>query len=120
MRWNGISHPLKLDLPRDEPDTTPNALSKFPKASQLVILNFGDSAIYAYLGGDIRNGKVYTYQGLITMLKEKKSDTNFSVVIKPAASSSYKNTVDMLDAMRIADIKHYGLVDITKREKRAI
>jgi hypothetical protein len=33
------------------------------------------------MGGDIRNGKAYTYQELIDMLKEKKSDKNFSVVI---------------------------------------
>jgi hypothetical protein len=39
------------------------------------------------------------------------------VVIKPAASSTYKNTVDMLDAMRIADVKHYALVDISKPEE---
>jgi hypothetical protein len=68
------------------------------------------------MAGDIKNGKIYTYQGLINMLKVKKSDTNFSVVIKPAANSTYKNNLDMLDAMRIADIKHYGLADITKEE----
>jgi len=38
-------------------------------------------------------------------------------VIKAAASSTYKNTVDMLDVMRNTDIKHYALVDITKKEE---
>jgi biopolymer transport protein ExbD len=113
---NGVSHPLKLDLPRDEPGTS-NAVSKFPKVSQLVVLNFGDTGIYAYMGGYFTNGKKYTYQELIDMLKEKRSDKDFSVVIKPSASSTYKNTVDMLDAMHIADIKHYALVDITKEEE---
>jgi hypothetical protein len=115
---NGQSHPekLKLDLPRDEPNT-PNAVSKFPKASQLVVLNFGDTGIYAYMGGYFTQGKTYTYQELINMLKEKRPDSNFSVAIKPAASSTYKNTVDMLDAMRIADVKHYALVDISKEEE---
>jgi biopolymer transport protein ExbD len=112
---NGVSHPLKLDLPRDEPDT-PNAVSKFPKVSQLVVL-FGDKGIYAYMGGYFTKGKKYTYQELIDMLKEKRSDKDFSVVIKPSASSTYKNTVDMLDAMHIAEIKHYALVDITKEEE---
>jgi biopolymer transport protein ExbD len=109
--------PLKLSLPRDEPDS-PNAISNFPKASQLVVLISGNQSIYAYMGSDIRKGKKYTYQGFTDMLKEKRSDKHFSVVIKPAQSSTYKNTVDMLDVMQIADIQHYALVDITKEEEK--
>jgi biopolymer transport protein ExbD len=116
---NGQSHPekLQLDLPRDEPDTARNAVSMFPKSSQLVVLISGDKDIYAYMGGEIQRGKKYTYPELTDMLKEERSDKDFSVVIKAAASSTYKNTVDMLDVMRNTDIKHYALVDITKKEE---
>jgi len=108
--------PLKLNLPRDEP-ASPNAVSNFPKASQLVILISGSTGIYAYMGGDIRTGKKYTYQELIDLVKAKRSDKDFSVVIRPAKSSTYKNTVDILDVMTISNIKNYALVDITNEEE---
>jgi biopolymer transport protein ExbD len=112
----GQARPMKLDLPKDEPDS-PNAVSSFPKASQLVILISGSGKIYAYMGGDIRKGKKYTYHELTDLVKAKKSDNDFSVVIRPAKSSTYKNTVDMLDEMTTSDIKHYALIDITNEEE---
>lgn len=108
--------PLKLMLPRDEPDTA-SVLPGFPKSSQLVILLSEGNGIYAYMGGDIRKGKKYTYPEITDLVKEKRSDKNFSVVIKPAKTANYKNTVDMLDVMTSADIKHYALVDITGEEE---
>ncbi|NCD70376.1 ExbD/TolR family protein [Mucilaginibacter agri] len=38
------------------------------------------------------------------------------VIIKPSDKSVYKNTVDILDEMAIANIQSYGIVDITKAE----
>src|SRR5258708_2513276 len=108
--------PLKLNLPRDEP-AKPDSLSGFPKASRLVILLSGSNDIYAYMGGNMRKGKKYTYQKMTELVKQRKSDQNFSVVIKPAKSTTYKNTVNMLDVMTTTDIKHYALVDITKEEE---
>lgn len=110
------TEPLKLDLPKDE-STGPNAISNFPKASQLVILFSSSIDIYAYMGGDIQKGKKYTYQELTDFLKMKKLDKNFSVAIKPAGSSTYKSIVDMLDIMKSMDIKNYALIDITKDEE---
>jgi biopolymer transport protein ExbD len=107
--------PLKLNLPRNEPDK-PDSLSGFPKSSRLVILLSGSEDIYAYTGGDMGKGKKYTYPEITDLLKERRSDKNFSVVIKAAENTTYKNTVDMLDVMTTADIKHYSLIDITKVE----
>lgn len=108
--------PLKLSLPRDEPNK-PDSLSGFPISSRLVILLSGSNEIYAYIGGDIGRGKKYTYPEIIDFVKERRPDMNFSVVIKAGENTTYKNTVDMLDVMTIADIKHYTLVDITKEEE---
>lgn len=108
--------PLKLNLPRDEP-ARPDSLSGFPKASRLVILLSGSNDIYAYVGGDMRRGKKYTSQEIIDLVKERRSDKDFSVMIKAAENATYKNTVDMLDVMTTADIKHYALIDITKEEE---
>jgi len=108
--------PFKLNLPKDDPDTT-DRLAGFPKESQLVILLSNEEEIYAYTGSDLRTGKKYTYPELREMLKTKKKDKQFSVVIRPAASSNYKNTVNALDEMKTAGIQHYALVDITKGEE---
>ena len=113
---NRHDYQMRLVLPKDEIDV-PNTVSNFPKASQLVVFVSGSNDIYAYMGGDIRKGKKYTYQELTDMLKEKRSSRDFSVAIKPTKSGTYKKTVDILDIMRIAGIQHYGLVDITKEEE---
>ncbi len=113
----GISRPtpLHLNLPRDEPgkkDTGPG-----PSTDRLVIFIYGDSGIYAYSGSDIHSGKKYTRPQLRSLLLANKSNPKFFVSIRPASSSTYKNTVNMLDQMTIAGIKHYNLVDISKEDE---
>jgi hypothetical protein len=38
------------------------------------------------------------------------------MIIKPSEEATYKNTVDILDEMTIAEIKRYAMVDITPGE----
>ena len=38
------------------------------------------------------------------------------VIIKPDKDASYKNTVDMLDEMKIDEVKRFALVDISPAE----
>jgi biopolymer transport protein ExbD len=65
----------------------------------------------------MRKGKKYTYPEMTELVRQRRSDKNFSVVIKPAKSTTYKNTVDILDVMTTTDIKHYALVDIKQEEE---
>jgi biopolymer transport protein ExbD len=76
-----------------------------------VILLSGSHDIYGYVGDDISKGKKYTYPEITDFVKARRDDKNFSVVIKAAKNTTYKNTVDILDVMTSADIKHYALVD---------
>ena len=108
--------PLKLILPRDEPDK-PDSLPGFSKSFRLVVLLSGNDGIYAYTGSDVGKGKKYTYPEMTDLVKERRSNNKFSVVIKAAKNASYKNTVDMLDVMTVGQIGHYALVDITKEEE---
>jgi biopolymer transport protein ExbD len=107
---------LTLNLPKDEGNSD-TVLSSFPKASQLVVLITSSSDIYAYWGDDIRSGKKYTYPELTDLLKAKISDKDLSVLIRPSANSTYKNTVNILDVMQSTGIKHYALVDIKKEQE---
>ena len=107
---------LDLKLPKMGTDSVDSRYNR-PMASRLVILVFGNTDIYAYKGSYIGSGKKYRYQDLTDLLKAQETDTNFMVVIKPAKNCTYKNTVDMLDEMKIADVKRYALVDITDQEQ---
>jgi len=42
------------------------------------------------------------------------------VIIKPTQDATYKNTVDILDEMKIDDVRRYALVDITPDEYKFI
>lgn len=96
-RASDASH--RLILPKDEkPPATVNTSSP----DRLVILLFGDQGIYVYKGTGIGSGKKYTYSELQKWLQERKSDPPKAVLIKPAAGSTYKNTVNMLDVVKLA------------------
>lgn len=107
---------LNLQLPRDEPANA-NTLSILPNPSQIVILISGNNNIYVYSGSDLTKGKKYTYQEITDLVREKKPDKKFSVVIKAAKNTSYKNTVEMLDVMTTQQMPNYALIDITKEEE---
>ena len=42
------------------------------------------------------------------------------VIIKPTKDATYKNAVDMLDEMKIDDVKRYALVNISPDEYKFI
>jgi biopolymer transport protein ExbD len=53
--------------------------------------------------------------------KKKRTDPkDFMVIIKCTADATYKNTVDILDEMKIDDVKRFALVDITPDEYKII
>jgi len=56
---------------------------------------------------------------LITSYKKgAPSSENFTVIIKPTDDSNYKNFVDMLDEMTLAQNERYGISDLKKEEEK--
>lgn len=47
-------------------------------------------------------------------------DKNFTVIIKPDADATYKNTVDILDEMTINNVKRFAMIPITDSELQLI
>ena len=45
-----------------------------------------------------------------------KPDQGLIVIIKPSKKSNYRNLVDVLDEMAIADVPTYAIVDISPEE----
>jgi len=59
------------------------------------------------------------FKGIRDEILKKKKSTNpedLVMIIKPSEEATYKNTVDILDEMTIAEIKRYAMVDITPGE----
>ncbi len=106
---------MKLNLPKDtEKEEEQNKV----KESAVLSLMLGkDNAIYYYEGTllpDGTNFKKTNFKDVRKVIIDKKKSTNpadFVVLIKPAPSSTYRNTVDMLDEMFINDVKRYALLD---------
>lgn len=47
-------------------------------------------------------------------------DKDFTVIIKPNADATYKNTVDILDEMTINNVKRFAMIKITDQENDLI
>lgn len=102
-----------LQLPADTEGT-----DSFPNnPARLVVLIYDENGLFAYRGTDLANGKKYTYSGFRTVLRSLNTDGKLSVLIRPSKKCTYRNTVNMLDMMTIGKVKHYSLVDITRREE---
>ena len=56
---------------------------------------------------------------LITSFKKEAPNAeNFTVIIKPTDDSNYKNFVDMLDEMTLAQNERYGISNLKKEEEK--
>jgi biopolymer transport protein ExbD len=107
------SEPVRLHLPKDEQneDTLPN------NPDRLVVLIYDEQGIYAYRGAVMTSGQKYSYAEFRALLQNQHSNGHFAVLIRPSGNCTYKNTVNMLDAMTLEKIKHYALASITAREE---
>jgi hypothetical protein len=53
---------------------------------------------------------------IIEKRKQAENIKNFTVIIRPTDESNYKNTVDVLDEMKITNQPIYVLTDISPKE----
>jgi biopolymer transport protein ExbD len=106
---------MHLNLPADA-NPTPT------KESFVITLLLGkNNNIYHYEGIDPAKGSTTDYQNIRTILLDKKRRSNpawFEVILKPSKNATYGNTVNILDEMKIDDIHHYVLTDITPYESQ--
>ncbi|MEY4874955.1 MAG: hypothetical protein RL708_104 [Bacteroidota bacterium] len=136
-----FSKPMVMEL--GMPDKIQDKTKQLPvKNSRAITLILGsDNRVFYYLGtgenpeetkievGYFNDGKKSIRQAILRRKEEVASNPNLSakeradgavVLIKPDEKSNYKNVVDILDEMKICDIKVYAIVDISKPEKEMI
>jgi biopolymer transport protein ExbD len=115
---------FKLNVPDD---TAKEEEKNEAKASgAFTVLLSKDNHIYYYegqLAPDGSNFKTSNFKDIRAEILKKKANTpekDLVVIIKPNEDSNYKNVVDMLDEMQIAEIKRYAVVDIFPGEVELI
>ncbi|MDX5346405.1 MAG: biopolymer transporter ExbD [Hymenobacteraceae bacterium] len=116
---------MEINMPvKDKDDPTNQTPIKASNA--LTIMMFGDDKVYYYdglLSSDVKpelKTSDYSANGIRKVLLERKSNPDLVVLIKPDASSRYKNVVDILDEMKITDTNKYALVEITEQDKEFV
>lgn len=107
---------LDLHMP-EKLDKTPPPPIEAKKALTLILGS--NDQIFWYMG--VLNGETqvtnYSSIGIRKILNEKKASIKGLVVlIKPSQQSQYKNVVDLLDEILIANIKRYAIVDIEPQD----
>ncbi|MBC7722966.1 MAG: biopolymer transporter ExbD [Pedobacter sp.] len=110
---------MKLNLPKEESADVTN----INRGKSITLILGKDNIIYAYQGKIASSVKKLDYQSVRAYIIENKKIFNskeFTIVIKPLTSASYKNTIDILDEMTINNIDKYVFVDITEEDKKIL
>lgn len=108
---------MKLFLPKDV--DKPEEQNKVKESGAFTIMLGKADQIYYYEGLDPTKIQATTFKGIREQILLKKKSTpvdDLVMIIKPTADATYKNTVDILDEMTIAEIKRYAMVDISPQE----
>jgi biopolymer transport protein ExbD len=111
---------FKLNVPDDTAKEEEQTQAKASGAFTIMLSK--ENHVYYYEGQllpDGSNFKSTNFKDLRSIILDKKARTpekDLVVIVKPNEFASYKNVVDVLDEMTIADIKRYAMVDISQGE----
>lgn len=118
---------MSLFMPKDT--DKPEEQNKAKESGALTIMLGNDNHVYYYEGqltpdaSNFRTSSFDPEKGIRSVIMQKKRTTaaeDIVIVIKPNEQASYKNTVDILDEMTIANIKRFALIDITPQENQLV
>lgn len=111
-----------LHVPDDKDVRVPN---QTPQSSTITLQMKGNGVVDYYEGMEhkpIQKGTLTLYKqnSLRThlidkrnrILKQLNTDSNYTVLIQPNSETSFKEMVDVMDEMKILDIRKYVLVDV--------
>jgi len=137
MLTTSLSKPQSMDLglPDKEDDPNKDKPVKVDENRTMTIL-LGDNNQMKYYMGLLATPKIapkeiaYGKEGIRKVLLKEKDDVikytgnknkGLIVIIKPSNKSNYRNLVDILDEMAIADVPTYAIVnDYSPEEKKLI
>lgn len=105
------------------PEESENDKTTIKESQTLNIVLAENDQIYWYTGITDQQVKKTSYRanGIRQLLLDKSSQVkDLNVLIKPTKESRYKNLVDILDEMNIANIEKYAVIDATKEDNQLI
>jgi biopolymer transport protein ExbD len=111
---------MKLILPKDVDDKD---RMKVKVDDVITVMPARNDQVYYYEGDDPTKLKASNFKSIRDVLLDKKRRTDpvwFQVILKPSRDATYKNAINILDEMRIDEIPHYALVDMSPEEYRII
>jgi biopolymer transport protein ExbD len=112
---------MKLNLPKDT--DKPDEQNKLKESAAFTVMPAKNDQVYYYEGLDPTKIQTANWKTIRDAILDKKRRTNpddFMVIIKPDKDATYKNAVDMLDEMKIDEVKRFALVDISPTEYQII
>jgi len=112
---------MKLNLPKDV--EKPEDQNKLKESAAFTVMPSKANMVYYYEGLDPSKLQQSTFKQIRDIILDKKRRTDpkdFMVIIKPTKDATYKNAVDMLDEMKIDDVKRYALVNISPDEYKFV
>ncbi|HMI62420.1 MAG TPA: biopolymer transporter ExbD [Puia sp.] len=112
---------MKLNLPKDV--EKPEDQNKLKESAAFTVMPSRANMVYYYEGLDPSKLQQSTFKQIRDIILDKKRRTDpkdFMVIIKPTKDATYKNAVDMLDEMKIDDVKRYALVNISPDEYKFV
>lgn len=126
MLTTTLAKPQAMDLAMPDKDEKLDQKLEVADDRTMTILLGKDDKIEWYMG-TIDNpstptvedyGKNGIRKAILDKVKAVKSSTgkDLMILIKPSDKSNYKNLVDILDEMKITNVKSYAIVDITTPE----
>ena len=92
-------------------------------STKFTLILIDNQKIYAYEGKDINNATYHNYgkvRKLVHDSKKKFPEKEFVVIIKTTPQTSYKETVEILDEMKINGIKRYTINELSSEEKEKL
>ena len=112
---------MRLFLPKDV--DKPDEQNKLKESAAFTVMPAKNDQVYYYEGLDPTKIQTANWKTIRDAILDKKRRTNpddFMVIIKPDKDATYKNAVDMLDEMKIDEVKRFALVDISPTEYQII
>ena len=108
---------MRLYLPKDV--DKPEEQNKVKESAVLTLMLGKQDQVYYYEGIDPTKLQASNFKAIRDIIIHKKRRTDpkdFVVVLKPTQDATYKNTVNILDEMKIDDVSRFAMVDITPAE----
>ncbi|MEJ7557849.1 MAG: biopolymer transporter ExbD [Pedobacter sp.] len=121
MLTTSLSKPVAMDIAK--PDITPDdTRAPWPASRTMTILLGSDDKIGWYMGEtDLAKPKlaafanirqvILAYKGVVAKANNGDSRKTLNLIVKPLPGSNYKNFVDIMDEINLANLKSAPAID---------